>query len=348
MGRRANDTGTSEARLIGLRRASLVSGTAVMVLGAAMLGVEVMAQAPAPSAGSVRSAREGVYNAAQAARGQAVYAAQCASCHGEKLEGVSGPPLSTNAFLSRWQGQTLGALAAKVQKTMPAGDAGRLTPQQAADLVAHVLRGNGLPAGAGELAADDTALARVGLPAGMVATAAAVGTVRAFPPLGNMAQLMRGVFFPNSNLIFTVQTADPAAPAPKVESATQTGGFSWVNWGAGIYGGWELVDNAAIALADASPLMLTPGIRCENGRLAPVTEPDWIKYTEQMIAVARRTYQASQSRSQDAVSEATGDLSDACFNCHQAYRDVRRPGARALDPTDPAAKATRCMPRASR
>jgi hypothetical protein len=112
----------------------------------------------------------------------------------------------------------------------------------------------------------------------------------------------------------------------------------------GIYPGWQLVDNAAVALADASPLMLTPGIRCENGRLAPVTDPDWIKFTENMIAVARKTYRASQSRSQEAVSDATGDIADACAACHQAYRDVRGPG-RGLDPTNPASRVNRCMSR---
>jgi hypothetical protein len=96
---------------------------------------------------------------------------------------------------------------------------------------------------------------------------------------------------------------------------TPATGFSFVDWGAGIYGGWQLVDNAAIALADASPLMLVPGTRCENGRLAPVTDADWIKFTEDLIAVSRKTFQASQARSQDAVSEATGDLSDACAAC---------------------------------
>jgi hypothetical protein len=104
------------------------------------------------------------------------------------------------------------------------------------------------------------------------------------------------------------------------------------------------VDNAAIALADVSPLMLSPGLRCENGRPAPVADADWIKFTEQMIAVARRTYRASQSRSQEAVSDATGDLSDACAACHQAYRDVRTPG-RAGNPGDPANNAARCMSR---
>ena len=90
--------------------------------------------------------------------------------------------------------------------------------------------------------------------------------------------------------------------------------------------------------------MLMPGIRCENGRLAPINDPDWIKFTDQMIAVARKTYKASQSRSQDAVSEATGDLADACAACHQAYREVR-PRGQALDPTDPSNKANRCMSR---
>jgi len=155
---------------------------------------------------------------------------------------------------------------------------------------------------------------------------------------------MRGIFFPNSNLIFTVQTHDPGEPAPKPDpnQAAQSGGFSWVDWG--ICGGWQLVDNAAIALADVSPLLLTPGLRCENGRAAPVTDADWIKFTEQMIAVARQTYRVSQTRNQEAVSDATGDLADACAACHQAYRDVRT-GGRAPDPTDPSNKANRCMHR---
>jgi hypothetical protein len=119
-----------------------------------------------------------------------------------------------------------------------------------------------------------------------------------------------------------------------------------VDWGAGIYGGWELIDNAAIALADASPLMLAAGIRCENGRPAPVTDPDWIRFTEEMIDVARQTFRLSQSRSQEAVSDATGDLSDACANCHRAYRDIRVPG-REPDPIDPSNKAARCLSRSS-
>jgi S-disulfanyl-L-cysteine oxidoreductase SoxD len=298
-----------------------------------------------------RTVRDGVFTDAQAARGQAIYQKQCSSCHGGTLEGLQGPPLVKDAFLSRWTTQPLSELASKIRHTMPVGAQGTLTPQQTSDLVAHLLKTGGFPASKTELASDDEALSRITWPAGLVAAPASASSAqgRVYPPLGNMGQLMRGIFFPNSNLIFTVQTRDPGAPSPPPSpSNTQTGGFSFVDWGAGIYGGWELVDNAALALADASPLMLAPGIRCENGRIAPVTDPDWIKFTEDMIAVARRTYRLSQTRNQEAVAEATGDLSDACAACHQVYRETRGRGGRPPDPTDPSNKANRCLSRASK
>jgi S-disulfanyl-L-cysteine oxidoreductase SoxD len=292
-----------------------------------------------------RTVRDGVYTDAQAARGQVIYQKQCAACHGDKLQGLQGPPLVADAFLSHWHTQPLSDLAGKIRNTMPAGATGTLTPQQSVDLVAFILKTGGFPAGKTDLAADEAVLGKISWPAGLVAVAppsSAPG--RVYPPLGNMAQLMRGIFFPNSNLIFTVQTRDPGAPA-KPTADNPNAGFSFVDWGAGIYGGWELVDNAALALADASPLMLAPGIRCENGRMAPVTDPEWIKFTEELIAVSRRVYRLSQTRNQEAVAEATGDLSDACAACHGVYRESRGRGGRAPDPTDPSNKANRCMPR---
>jgi mono/diheme cytochrome c family protein len=296
---------------------------------------------------AARTVQEGVFSDTQAARGQGLYAAQCASCHGGKLEGAQGPPLVGDGFVANWQSQSLSELAGKIRNTMPADAPGGLTQPQTTDILAHILKAGGFPAGQAELA--DAALARITWPQrraaaqpAPAATAPAGG--KAYPPLGNMAQLMRGVFFPNSNLIFTVQTRDPAEKAKPVDAGTQADGFSWATWGAGIYGGWELVDNAAVALADASPLMLTPGLKCENGRIAPVTEPAWIKFTEATIEISRRIYSASQQRNQERVSELTGDLSDACAACHQAYRDVRGRG-QAFNPNDPSNKANRCMSR---
>lgn len=319
------------------RLQALITGSLVAVVSAL-----VYSQAP-------RTVQDGVFTEAQAARGQTLYVKQCASCHGDTLQGAQAPPLMGDGFVGTWQTQPLSELAGKIRNTMPADTPGQLTPQQAADLVSHVLKAGGFPVGGSELAPAEATLSRIGWPQRRMAAAAqaAAGQGKVYPPLGNMAQLMRSIFFPNSNLIFTVQTHDPAAKPAPAAANNQTAGFSWVDWGAGIYGGWELVDNAAIALADASPLMLTPGIKCENGRLAPVTDPDWIRFTEEMIEVARKTYKVSQTRNQEAVSDATGDLSDACAACHQAYRDVRVRG-QVFDPNDPSSKANRCMPRPAR
>jgi mono/diheme cytochrome c family protein len=312
-----------------------------VLVAAALLG-----SASAPMhAQTTRTVQDGVFSDAQAARGQAIYSQRCASCHGADFKGAQGPPLAGDLFLGNRQGEPLFALVAKIRNTMPLDAPGALTPQQTSDVVATILKANGFPAGRADLAADATTSA-IGWPRTPARAAATSAAAKAYPPVGNVAQLMRGIFFPNSNMIFTVQTHDPGAPAPKPSADAQANGFSWVDWGAGIYGGWQLVDNAAIALADVSPLMLTPGLRCENGRPAPVTDPDWIKFTEEMIAVSKKTYQISQTRNQEAVSDATGDLADACAACHRAYRDVIRPGGRGgLDPNDPSNKAGRCQSR---
>jgi mono/diheme cytochrome c family protein len=329
------------------RRHPLQTGVFATAALAVLILVSMQAQAP-------RMVQSGVYADAQATRGQALYAKQCASCHGDALNGAQGPPLVGDAFLGNWRTQPLSALASKIRNTMPADAPGTLNAAQTADIVAHILKTDGFPAGRTELASTDEALKAITWPAGPAAAAPVATTTqgKVYPPLGNMAQLMRGIFFPNSNLIFTVQTHDPGAPAPK--KGPTDAGFSWVDWGAGIYGGWELVDNAAIALADASPLMLTPGIRCENGKPAPITDAAWIKYTEDLIKVSQNLYKLSQTRNQEAVSDATGDLADACAACHSAYRDVfagRRGGGAGggggggLNPNDPSNKANRCNSR---
>lgn len=297
-----------------------------------------------------RTVKDGIFTEAQAARGQTVYSERCASCHGPALQGAQGPPLAGDVFVSRWDTEPLSALVTKVAKTMPADAPGDLTAQQTADVIAHILKSGGFPAGQSALVATDAATRAIGWPVRPGAAAppavASAGTRRVYPPVANVAQLMRGIFFPNANLIFTVQTHDPGEKAAPQTADSQANGFSWATWGAGIYTGWQVVDNAAVALADVSPLLLTPGLRCENGRLAPVNDPDWIKFTERMIDVAKQTYKVSQTRNQEAVSDATGDLSDACAACHQAYRDVRVPG-RAPDPTNPANTGARCLQRST-
>jgi hypothetical protein len=137
---------------------------------------------------------------------------------------------------------------------------------------------------------------------------------------------MRGIMFPNSNIIFTVQTHDPGEK--KKSGNVGDGGFNWAQWGTDLYSGWDIVDYAALALSDTAPLMLTPGRRCQNGKPVPVDDPDWIRFSKEMAEVGRRTYQASQTRNQEKVSDMSGDVADACLHCHQVFRDRFRRGGR--------------------
>jgi hypothetical protein len=155
----------------------------------------------------------------------------------------------------------------------------------------------------------------------------------ALPAAGNLQEVMRGILFPNSNLIFTVQTTDPGAPRkPPTAEQKADAGFSFTDWGANMYTPWEMVDYAAIAVAESAALLLTPGRLCENGRPVPVERPDWIKFSREMAEAGRASYKASRARNQEAVSESTNQLSESCSNCHRVYRD--RAGG----------KAARCAP----
>jgi len=285
-----------------------------------------------------RTARDGVYTDAQATRGSAIYKEQCASCHGPSLGGSLAPPLAGDSFTSTWGGPLL-EIVNKVQNTMPANDFGKLTRPQATELVAYMLQVNKFPAGRVDLPGDDAALKAIALPGGQAAGArpAAPGSLPTFPPAGNLAQLMRGVLFPAANMIFNVQRYDPATP-PKPTNLSKDAGFSWVDWGAGVYKGWELVDYAAVALGETAPLMLTQGRRCENGKPVPINDPDWIKFTIELQQVSKEVYAAAQTRNQEKVSDITEKLADMCLHCHQAYRDKRI----GRTPDDPVNRAARC------
>jgi hypothetical protein len=155
---------------------------------------------------------------------------------------------------------------------------------------------------------------------------------------------MRGILFPSSNIIFNVQTNDPGAPAPKASTnQARDAAFSMTAWGAGIYKGWEIIDYAAIALAESAPLMLTPGRRCENGRPVPVQDAEWIKFTMELAETGRAAYKASQTRNQEVVSEITEQIANTCLHCHQVYRDKRgaRGGGNPLDLTNQSARCVK-------
>jgi len=311
---------------------AVLSASAVTVL--LVTATSIDAQSP-------RTVQDGVFSKAQAARGGTLYAQRCAGCHGAALSGAQGPPLEGPAFRFKWRKEPLSALFIKIRYTMPpvAAGAERLVPDQGADLVAHILQSNAFPAGAADFAAADAATSSIAWPAGPASEEPST-TVAKYPPAATMNQLMRGVFFPNANLIFTVQELEPKDLPPQPQ-ANKPGGLTIFEWGQEVYTGWPVVENAAVALADASTIMLVPGLRCENGLLAPNTEPDWIQFTDRMIAVAKRTYRLAHTQNKDAVSEFTSDLSNACNACHLVYRDIRGRGRGANAPGG----AARCMHR---
>ena len=136
-------------------------------------------------------------------------------------------------------------------------------------------------------------------------------------PAGTLAQVMRGIYFPNSNLIFDVQQNDPAAPKKKSGEA----GASATGTYASAYSGWETVENAAVALTDGVDLILMPGRMCQNGKPVPTEQADFQKFAREMRAAGLAVLQAARAKSQEKVSDATNTLADACSSCHEVYRD---------------------------
>src|SRR5215510_3895891 len=113
----------------------------------------------------------GVYTDEQAKRGQQTYKDRCATCHGEKLGGVAGPPLTGEDFVAGWNRQPLSELFNTIRNTMPQDGPGTLTGSQTADIVAYILQAGAFPAGRTELRANDDALKQIAWPAANAAQA---------------------------------------------------------------------------------------------------------------------------------------------------------------------------------
>ena len=309
---------------------------------ASLAFIALLITSPLLGAQATGTVQDGVFSDAQATRGQALYAQRCAGCHGPALAGgASAPALTGDLFTNKFRMEPLSALFIQIRYAMPPGaaDSAMLTDDQSADLVAHILKNNGFPSGKTDFAAADAVHSQIAWPAGRGVGAGSAPASTWYAPTGNLAQLMRGVFFHNSNLIFSIQEVE-AADLPPRPPPSRPDGLTTFDWGLMIYTGWRAVEQSATAIADASSLMMLPGLRCENGRAAPVTEPDWIRFTDRMVSVARRTYRLAQTKNKDAVAEFTLDLSNACNACHGTYRDVGGRGRGGAGNT-----AGRCMHR---
>ena len=132
-------------------------------------------------------------------------------------------------------------------------------------------------------------------------------------PIGTLAQLMRGIMFPNSNKLFDLQSQEPGTELPEMGPASAR--FS------SVYRGWPDVEGAAVALADGAKLAMIEGRLCENGVSAPVDNADYIEGARLLEESALNVLEAAQMRDYDAASFAVNFLVESCSHCHRTYRD---------------------------
>ena len=132
---------------------------------------------------------------------------------------------------------------------------------------------------------------------------------------GNLLQVMRGVIYPASNVVFASQGTDPATVKPAPDPSTATDPLM------SAYGGWEAVQNAALALSESANLLAIPGRRCANGRPVPLQNPDWAKFVQGLRDAGMAAYKAAQSKDQDKMLDAADAVVTSCGNCHDKYRE---------------------------
>lgn len=106
-----------------------------------------------------KSTNDGVFTKAQVDAGRAAYAQNCASCHGDALNGGEmAPALAGGEFMANWSGLTVFDFFDRVRKTMPLGKEGSLSRDQVAVITAFVLNSNGFAPGNTALPTQDELL----------------------------------------------------------------------------------------------------------------------------------------------------------------------------------------------
>lgn len=114
-----------------------------LLLGLGLTACDSGSEAPVASSTVV----EELNFASQAQAGAVAFAANCAACHGQNLEGSTlGPILSGAAFLQRWGTQSPNLLLANIQANMPPGGNAGISATDYLNITAHLLKSNGVNA----------------------------------------------------------------------------------------------------------------------------------------------------------------------------------------------------------
>jgi len=137
----------------------------------------------------------------------------------------------------------------------------------------------------------------------------------------NLNQLMRGVFYPAANVLFSAQADNPAyikfipGHDPNMSTDPLTSSF----------GGWMAVENAALALAESANLLTIPGRNCSNGAPVPTKDPAWTKFVQDVRDASMKAYAAARAKDQDKIIEIAETLNASCTGCHRKWRDRKAP-----------------------
>jgi hypothetical protein len=135
----------------------------------------------------------------------------------------------------------------------------------------------------------------------------------------NLNQLMRGALYPAANVVFSAQADNPGdvKPVPGQDPSMATDPLT------STFGGWLAVENAALTLAESANLLSIPGRNCANGVPAPITDPSWATFVQQLRDASMKAYQAARAKDQDKMIENSETLTAACAGCHRKWRDRR-------------------------
>ena len=149
-------------------------------------------------------------------------------------------------------------------------------------------------------------------------TPSATATTQVYADLN---QLMRGALYPAANVVFSAQADNPAeikfVPGhdPSMSTDPLTSAF----------GGWQAVENAALALAESTNLLLIPERKCANGTPVPTKDPSWSTFVQQVREASMKSYKAALAKDQEKMIEFSEELNASCANCHRKWRDRRAP-----------------------
>jgi len=147
------------------------------------------------------------------------------------------------------------------------------------------------------------------------ATPAAGAAPARYRTHGNLNQVMRGILFPNSNVVFAAQNEEFASLKQDKDPSLATDPLR------GVYNSWTAVEDSGYALAEAANLLMIPGRVCSNGKPAPVGNADWAKFAAGLRDAGMEAVKAAKAKNQDAMLDVSDKMTSACSACHDVYRE---------------------------